>query len=207
MSLKLLILVVLVPQLVSSGDPPCDERAAIDISDGQVLSDDSVNFDGLRYSPRDYGVRNGSKLGCVCNLRTCLRKCCPPGLFLYNKSCEEGNKTFDSVGGSSISGYSIISGNTCRKKSRLLLDPRNDNQVFYLRPDGGLDVPSHRDSYGVLEYCVDYVQEEDVVKALVCVEDVQGASAAQYYWIGTSLNLLFNTYLFAHFVFIKRHAC
>lgn len=187
MNLDAVIFFVFIPQFVLSGELPCDERTAIDISDGQVLSDHSVNFDGLRYSPRDYGVRNDTMFGCVCNLRSCIRKCCPSGQFLYNRSCEANNKTFGSVGGSLISGYSIINGNECLKKSRLLLDPREEHQVFHLRPDGGLEVPSHKDSYGYLDYCVDYIQEEDVVKALVCVED---PSAAQYYWIGTSLNLL-----------------
>lgn len=178
---------LLAPRIAFTQQLPCDEELAIDISEGQLLPDSSMDFDGVRYSPRDYGVRNGTTFGCLCGLRTCLRKCCPLGQYLFDKVCVESARTFSSVGVSDdshlIAGYSIISGNSCHGKPRLLLDPREENQRFHLKEDGRLEVPSHREEYGLLDFCVDYIQEEDVAKALVCAVD--GHSAAQYYWIGT----------------------
>lgn len=70
---------------------PCDFQDSINITDGLPGPNDSVQFNGIifpngQYAEIDYIVVNETKRttvnahwrGCPCNIKNCIRLCCPP---------------------------------------------------------------------------------------------------------------------------------
>lgn len=92
-------LIFLIVNLKYGHSLPCDFLDSINITGGTVQPDASVLFKNITY-PRDqyfdinYVLRNGSKTrvnvnstyrrGCLCNIRSCIRLCCPDGVFYNN---------------------------------------------------------------------------------------------------------------------------
>lgn len=94
------VLWILIIQLVSQNwsaiasiipDLPCDFHDSINITDGLLDADDSIHFNGItfprgQYTEMDYILVNGTEYtavnshirGCPCNVKTCIRLCCPP---------------------------------------------------------------------------------------------------------------------------------
>lgn len=81
--------------LVQSSDLPCDYLDSSNITDGTLLSNKSIIFDGVEfpedhYAKIDYFISHGIKhitidpyiRGCLCKLKSCLRFCCPRGAYL-----------------------------------------------------------------------------------------------------------------------------
>lgn len=144
----------------------CDDGTlAVDISDGRVSSDGSVIFENVTYGPSDYFEENGVRLGCVCEVKACIRKCCQDNEYLVNKTCQPTNVSVE------FGDFYRVFGASCRKPIRLLLDPYNELENFTLEGDGRLYVPSNGMHYGLSDYCVDYIQDEYYLKALICSED------------------------------------
>lgn len=94
------VLLILIIQLISlnwSGaasiikDLQCDFHDSVNISDGLPSKNDSIEFNGIifprdQYAEIDYILVNGTEFvsvnshfrGCPCNIKRCLRYCCPP---------------------------------------------------------------------------------------------------------------------------------
>ncbi|XP_055309713.1 G-protein coupled receptor Mth2-like [Sitodiplosis mosellana] len=77
---------------------PCDFADSIKINDGELQSNKSIIFNGIEYPPNQYfnhTVNNtdGSKgvelRGCICNIRKCIRLCCPHGSFTISMIMKE----------------------------------------------------------------------------------------------------------------------
>lgn len=79
---------------------PCDYLDSINITDGTLQPDTSVTYNNITYPPDqyfdiDYVLRNGSKThikvqssyrrGCLCNIKPCVRLCCPAGVLFSNR--------------------------------------------------------------------------------------------------------------------------
>lgn len=82
---------------------PCDFQDSMNITNGILQSDGAIIFNGTKYSKEqfaeiDYIVVNESKReavephfrGCPCNVRPCIRLCCPLGQFIDNKTLRPG---------------------------------------------------------------------------------------------------------------------
>lgn len=92
-------LIYLIINLRNGHKLPCDYLDSINITDGTIQPDSSIIYNNITY-PQDqyfdinYVLRNGSKThinvhssyrrGCLCNIKPCVRLCCPAGV-LYNR--------------------------------------------------------------------------------------------------------------------------
>lgn len=76
---------------------PCNFIDSIDISGGNLQSNRSIFFNEIEFSEENYAevnyiLRNGTTStivkpyfrGCPCNIKTCIRLCCPFGSFAFN---------------------------------------------------------------------------------------------------------------------------
>lgn len=84
---------------------PCKYLDSINITDGiRHIEDDSIEFDGMmftksQYAVIDYVLEHGRthKLvkpyvrGCGCEIKPCIRLCCPYDSFYQNRSCHRHN--------------------------------------------------------------------------------------------------------------------
>lgn len=87
---------------IENGLLPCKFEDSINITGGTILPDNSVLFDGIKYSSENFGtfhstVNRTSQInvvahlrGCPCNIRPCLRLCCPLGTFVNTKQLQRG---------------------------------------------------------------------------------------------------------------------
>ncbi|XP_055307932.1 G-protein coupled receptor Mth2-like isoform X2 [Sitodiplosis mosellana] len=72
---------------------PCDFADSININDGELQSNNSIIFNGIEYPPNQYfrhidGIERELR-GCICNIRNCIRLCCPHGSFTISMKKEE----------------------------------------------------------------------------------------------------------------------
>lgn len=70
---------------------PCNFYMSVNIDEGNKLEDGSIITNGLMYPPNLYFEYEGKDgvvqtRGCICELKTCYRKCCPLGEILINAS-------------------------------------------------------------------------------------------------------------------------
>lgn len=87
---------------IENGLFPCEYGDSINITGGTTLPDGSVLFDGIQYSKENFGtfqsIVNQTKLfavnthlrGCPCNIKPCLRLCCPLGSFVNTSELKRG---------------------------------------------------------------------------------------------------------------------
>lgn len=88
---------------IHANELPCDLQDSINITDGTVQSDGAILFEGIKYVKEqfaavNYHLINGSKhetielhlRGCPCNVKPCIRLCCPLGSFVNTSSLQRG---------------------------------------------------------------------------------------------------------------------
>lgn len=77
---------------------PCDFADSISIDDGDLLSNKSILFNGIEYPADQYanfsythedGTERVELRGCICNIRKCIRLCCPYGSFTTSIELED----------------------------------------------------------------------------------------------------------------------
>lgn len=171
------ILVLLCFRIAFAANYPCDVEFSIDISDGARSENDVITKDGVSYSKENYFEYEGKVMGCVCNIKACIRKCCPTGQYIADSSqtCTDTNADFsvDAITAADITTYSIITGK-CNTPS-ILLDPENSTEDSFSITTNGSLLWTDMEVIELSMYCVDYVRNTDTVKALVCVDDTSTA--------------------------------
>lgn len=83
---------------------PCQYLDSINITGGIRRADDSIEFNGMvfgqeQYARIDYVLENGvtHKIvepyvrGCICQMKSCVRLCCPYGWFYQNRTCHRNS--------------------------------------------------------------------------------------------------------------------
>lgn len=151
---------------------PCNLNFGVDLSDGKDFRNGSIAKDGIVYDEDNIVIDQGVKVGCICNLKNCIRKCCPIGEYLNNKTCELTDSKFvipDTVG-PSVESFHVVSGENCpHNETRSLLHRELPGRLgeFVLTKNGRLYLPQDGEYYNQMNYCLDYINE-DVVKALIC---------------------------------------
>lgn len=76
--------------LVVSGafSQPCPDFMSISLENGTVNDDGSVSYDDLTYpKSAQFYSNNGTLHGCPCNVKRCVRMCCPAGQFQDKRTC------------------------------------------------------------------------------------------------------------------------
>lgn len=82
---------------------PCDFQDSVNITNGVLQTDGAIIFDGTKYpkeqySNMDFILINGTTRatvdphlrGCPCNVKPCIRLCCPLGSFVNMSSLKRG---------------------------------------------------------------------------------------------------------------------
>lgn len=175
--------------LVFASNYPCDPDVSVDITDGVRTENGIITKDGVAYNPSNYFDYEDRVMGCICNIRSCIRKCCPPGQYIINsnQTCANTDVEFhvNTITSADITTYSIITGK-CNTQS-VLLDPENSTQDSFTITANGSLLWTDMELISLTEYCVDYIRSTDSVKALICVDE---NTATVHNTIGT--RLLFN---------------
>lgn len=153
----------------------CPLELSVDITDG-VNNNGEITKDGVCYTNENYYNKDGRIYGCACNIKNCLRKCCPLGMGMNYTSCESTTYDVSSniqqyiVQGSNISNFFIIDGIVaCTDKVRFLVYPRKSGQDnFSIKENGHLNWES--EDYDATEYCLDYFVDDNTFAAVLCGE-------------------------------------
>lgn len=171
---------------ISSTDNKCNKELSIDISDGEKVDEHFIDNNGIVYDDQNYFESNGKIHGCVCNLKKCIRKCCPRGQEIANKACQ--TSAFDFFG--------LLRQNFGKEFNEKLYFPisgfLNCSQKRYKTPENaGLRIASNGhlsyiETLDQLHYCLDYFAEFSHFSALVCIDDFKKVSIEQT--IGTYTN-------------------
>lgn len=169
-----LFVVIIITNFVAratSDNNPCDIALSVDISDGRRFRDDeTIIKDNITYTKDSYFEYEGKTMGCVCNLKACIKKCCPLGKYMTSdKECVETQNDFvaaiEPIITADISTYSIINV-PCNAKSVLIT---LEEETVFIKPNGNLlwSVEETEDEeYG--SYCLDFIVDTDYVSALLC---------------------------------------
>lgn len=128
------------------------------------------------------GIRvNKQRNVSLCEVSACLRKCCPKGQFLRNKTCEvaDGAGYFDFSGvgvGVDLPIHDQIV-ECSDEQSRFMLDETDE---FYVEGNN-LVWPLLNLSISYVQYCIDMIDELTTPKALICYGAVVDENRVFYY--------------------------
>lgn len=88
---------------LSTKELPCEFDDSINITDGNVLPDGSILHHGIKYAKGQFEtvnyrfVNNAKRVkvdahvrGCPCNVKPCIRLCCPLGSFVNVSELKRG---------------------------------------------------------------------------------------------------------------------
>nr|CAH7736760.1 unnamed protein product [Callosobruchus chinensis] len=172
---------ILLLQLTSVFCEPAKCRYSIDISDGVHLGTD-ITKNGITFSQKDYFKLGSSIRGCVCNVKNCVRKCCP-GNQSYSISMK---KCVDSMT-SGIDDHPRLHNIIDVPEKQICTETKAKIKVegeFQINNEslvwGSL-------VFGVNDFCVNKVGDE--VTVIVCVE-----SRADWKYLSHSVATLLNNF-------------
>lgn len=158
--------------LIDCANTKCATELSLDISDGEKVGQNFIRKNGIVYDKNNYFELDGKIFGCVCNLKTCIRKCCPIGQEIFNRTCQNSRrKFFDLIQQNTMQTFDtdvyfpISSFLNCSSKKRGILP--NDEELL-LTQDGHL---SSIATLNQLNYCLDYFAEFSYFTALICLSD------------------------------------
>lgn len=170
---------------------PCEkgfENDHIDISDGTHINDVIIK-NNVTYTKQNYFVSKGKAYGCICTMKTCIRKCCPKHFHVAKGKClpreiRDLNVTIHN--GSDILDFEkesihLLYGNSCPLQ-------HSPSRVweFYLQKDGRLYLSEEEMYFNLNLYCIEEVNGTDEIFALVCMKteentDVLPAGTVNYF--------------------------
>lgn len=176
----------------------CPPELSRDITDSDYDSfTGSRTVDNITYSQYDYYVDKGVIRGCVCDIRTCVRKCCPKNEEIGpSKNCIPvmNERNFSDVVPNNFTYENVYSFLKCENKFRFQLYPIKDREAekFVIHTSG--DLIYKELNISVSDYCLAYFSDIDVTGALICVE-YQKEEPQQFYYYGkitiaTTIDLL-----------------
>lgn len=119
------------------------------------------------------GHRSAKRSVNFCEMGPCLRKCCPKGQYLFNKTCEETHLEFDfsSLGVDPATPVQDGVVQCQENEGRFLLESPYDE--FYIEGNN-LEWPARNITATFSHYCVDMIENITAPKALFCyAETVQ----------------------------------
>ncbi|XP_031366257.1 G-protein coupled receptor Mth2-like isoform X2 [Apis dorsata] len=148
----------------------------------------SIVYNKLVYPAESYQVFGNKTYGCICNLQSCLRKCCKRNEILgegIRPNCTrlssesliqkslilERNQLAAEI--QEISKLSdqffLIEDMQCSKNlSKLLLEPENIEEDAYVLQANGILQTSNGDKYEAWNYCLDWKEPSKKIAVLVC---------------------------------------
>ncbi|KAK4872552.1 hypothetical protein RN001_014581 [Aquatica leii] len=163
----------------------CSDNLLVNISNGHRLSDGKIEHEGVVYSEANQIELEGYAYGCVCNIWSCVRKCCPEGFAVINGTCQKNDAVFilnvynytEQINATDL--IRVVYNRNCDKKLKFVLSPLTEEvDAFYVQQNGFLYLPlftEGRTVYYPEEYCLDtFVFGDDGESdfcAVVCTDD------------------------------------
>ncbi|PNF36788.1 G-protein coupled receptor Mth2 [Cryptotermes secundus] len=164
----------------------CNKLLSVVITKWQMLANGSLlSLDDIpvSYPPEliweDVREDNVTEVrGCICELRNCIRKCCPEGqTILADGTCVDSNLTllhpfspqFKDENNRSVTNMDVykLHGNPCQHGVYRLDD---ESDEFTLTPTGVLNVPGEG-NFTAAEYCIEAFENPEKILPLLCFED------------------------------------
>lgn len=191
------------------GASKCPHYLTVDITDG-VKTADGITKHNLTYSPDIYYSRNDRILGCVCELKVCVRKCCGDGQMKTINGCVPYKGTlhipvFNGIRETrtQLQPFYLIHGSSCTKEVGRLNPKLNVEDNYYTQTNGSILLPSlDNKTLDVSDYCVDNFYDplmRKTERTVVLCEEARNRNAPNV--VG---NLLRNFVFFKFYNFIKK---
>lgn len=165
---------------------PCNRLLSVVIIKWQMLANGSLlSLDDIpiSYPPElfweDIRDDNVTEVrGCICELRNCIRKCCPEGrTMLEEGTCVDSNLTllhpfspqFKDENNKSVKNVDVytLHGNPCQLGVYRLED---ESDEFTLTPTGVLNVPAEG-NFTAAEYCIEAFENPEKILPMLCFTD------------------------------------
>ncbi|XP_031355939.1 G-protein coupled receptor Mth2-like isoform X2 [Photinus pyralis] len=174
---------------ISANGEKCFLSLSIDISNGTHNKDGSIVYDGITFPPEVQFRYLGAQRGCVCQVRSCIRKCCGLGYAMINETCQPLNNTseyfyFNVYNGDrrttvGVDNYYLIMGEICGERGYYrLVQQTYTEDTYYIQENGNMYLPYLNDSNGetltpdryCLEVFIDDVMDRNLT-GLVCFHE------------------------------------
>ncbi|KAF5288088.1 hypothetical protein FQR65_LT12138 [Abscondita terminalis] len=164
----------------------CNENLLVNISDGRFFSDGRIEHEGVVYTKSNQRYFDGFVHGCVCNIWSCVRKCCPDGFSVINGTCQKDASVFElrvfnyTVPINVTDMMRVIYNRKCDKQQKFVLSPKdNEEDVYYVQSNGQLYLPlftTGKTIYDPEDYCLEFFsfgenETEYDLNAFVCFDD------------------------------------
>ncbi|XP_043522794.1 probable G-protein coupled receptor Mth-like 3 isoform X2 [Frieseomelitta varia] len=178
------------------------------------LENGSLLYDKLVYPAGSYRAFENKTYGCICNLRTCLRKCCKRneilgkgdrpncvrlsnGSFAPDLVLEQHQLATEWIEGTSGLSklFVLVEDMQCPENmSRYMLEPeRYDDDAFVLQANGTLETVAYK--FAAWNYCLDWKESFEKVVALVCSSDSSTVNSSsdreEYFDVGLVVSIPF----------------
>lgn len=157
----------------------------------------SIMYNKLVYPAESYQVFGNKTYGCICNLQSCLRKCCkrneilgegirPNCTPLSNESLiqkslvlEQNQLAAEIQQISRLSDqFFLIEDMQCSENlSKLLLEPENIEEDAYVVQANGTLQTFNGDKYEAWNYCLDWKEPSKTIAVLVCTLNASTTSS------------------------------
>lgn len=152
---------------VTLAENPCPLDLTTDLTESHKLNNgDYKKYDEV-FTPAHRFWHNGTLYGCVCNLKTCIRKCCKEDELITNSTCIKGRDsrfTLFNIKDNISSTFHNIYGYKCSYS----LIPYDE---YLILSDGSLEtielVPR---IYPPLSFCIDDFNDYQAQIALMCTQ-------------------------------------
>lgn len=168
---------------------PCPIFVSVDITDG-VRRNQLIVKDNVTYTPANYFIHEGRIRGCICNIKPCLRKCCPEGHIMRGKGCErddyEQNFQIHHLTEEinlPKEHFHYIHNNHCISNQSYVLDPAYEDDWHYLQRNGSLYWPSANQMLHIQDYCVETFNDDSfnyTDTVLICFTERQESDEGFY---------------------------
>lgn len=164
---------------------PLDLTVDITESDYDPFTGSRTTTDNITYTQFDYYVQNGTIRGCICNLKTCVRKCCQKSEEISSrKQCEPVvvERDFSDVVSENLTYVQVHSFLTCNNKQRFQLYPIEGKEFDEFSIDESGQLRHRYLTIDVNNYCLDYFSSVNVTGALICMAYQEDESDPLYYY-------------------------
>lgn len=162
-------------------------------------NDKIINEYNVDFGTDDYFWENGALWGCICNVKKCVRKCCPKYESFREKKCQKSGESEDIHDYVNSLGFKLEDIHIVY--SELYCDLRNNSyriqlEDFVLYSNGSVFVEEANELFGLDQYCIETLSTTDEVVVIVCGPsdgNLDSLSKTEGYNFGKCCNEIINT--------------
>ncbi|GJQ83251.1 hypothetical protein Trydic_g8848 [Trypoxylus dichotomus] len=165
---------------------PCSPELSVDITDSVYDSFTGTRTkNNITFTQYNYFVDNGTIRGCICNVTTCVRKCCPLKEEIGpEKACvsnEDTWRNYSDVIPNNFTYAFVPSFLVCQNKLRFQLYPLEgrEGEAFSIDINGHLQYKTI--NLDAENFCLAYFSPENISGALICIKQEDNSDPLYYY--------------------------